>query len=158
MVRLVDDALRTRFDRAVGVGADDVVVVDPAVGTGMFLLALLRSIVETIKADQGEGAVGGMIEQALPRLVGFEAQLGPFVVAQLRLLAELADLHADVTSDMKLYVTGTLGNPYATDENLKCHFWFGRPTPKMGISRVRSPSAPQPKSPGQTPGQGIRRF
>jgi hypothetical protein len=59
-----------------------------------------------------------MIEDALKRLIGFEIQLGPFAVAQLRLLAELADLGASTSSELRMYVTDTLGNPYIEDEKL----------------------------------------
>lgn len=118
MVGFVDSALRTRFDRSKGLAAPDVTVVDPAVGTGTFLLAALRSIAETTEADQGAGAVPGMTEEALHRLIGFELQLGPFAVAQLRLLAELADLGVGTGHDLRMYVTDTLGNPYVEDEKL----------------------------------------
>jgi hypothetical protein len=67
---------------------------DPAVGTGTFLLGVLRRIADTIEHDEGEGAgaVPAAIVAALKRLVGFEMQFGPFAVAQLRLFAEVVDL------------------------------------------------------------------
>ncbi len=118
MVGFVETALRTRFGRSQGLASSDVTLVDPAVGTGTFLLAALRSIAETVEADQGAGAVGGMIEEALERLIGFELQLGPFAVAQLRLLAELADLGVTPGHELRMYVTDTLANPYIEDEKL----------------------------------------
>ncbi len=118
MTRLVEEVLLTRFGRPQGLATSDVTVIDPAVGTGTYLLAALRSIAATVEADQGAGAVPGMIESALDRLVGFELQLGPFAVAQLRLLAELADLGVAPGSDLNLYVTNTLSNPYIEDEAL----------------------------------------
>ena len=54
---------------------------DPAVGTGTFLLGVLRRIAATVTEDQGEGAVRGAIEAAAKRIVGFEIQFGPFAVA-----------------------------------------------------------------------------
>lgn len=118
MTGFVENALRTRFRRPLGLASSDVMVVDPAVGTGTFLLAALRSIAATVEGDQGAGAVAGMIEDALRRLIGFEIQLGPFAVAQLRLLAELSDLGATTASELRMYVTDTLGNPYIEDEKL----------------------------------------
>lgn len=118
MIRFVETALRRRFALTQGLAAADVTVVDPAVGTGTFLLAALRSIAETVEADQGAGAVPGMIEEALQRLIGFEIQLGPFAVAQLRLLAELADLGISTGHELRMYVTDTLANPYIEDEEL----------------------------------------
>lgn len=54
MVNLVDEALRgPLFERPAGFAASDVVVADPAVGTGTFLLGVLRRIAETVEEDQG---------------------------------------------------------------------------------------------------------
>ena len=120
MVRLVDDALRSdqRFGLSDGLASPDVTVADPATGTGTFLLGVLRRIAEAAEADQGPGAVPGVVEAALSRLVGFEIQFGPFAVAQLRILAELQSLLDDpnATPSMRLFVTDTLGNPYVEEE------------------------------------------
>ena len=118
MVRLVDEALRSpgRFGVAEGLASADVTLADPAVGTGTYLLGVLRQIAETTESDQGAGAVPGVIRDALRRIIGFELQFGPFAVAQLRLLAEVADLlkaKGGVPADLRLrlYITDTLGNP-----------------------------------------------
>ena len=120
MVRLVDEALQSdeRFGLSEGLGSADVTIADPATGTGTFLLGVLRRIAETTGADQGPGAVPGVVEAALSRLIGFEIQFGPFAVAQLRILAELKSLLDDpgATPTMRLFVTDTLGNPYAEEE------------------------------------------
>ena len=122
MVRLVDEALRSdqRFGLAEGLASSHVTVVDPATGTGTYLLGVLRRIAEATEADQGPGAVPGVVEAAVSRLIGFEVQFGPFAVAQLRILAELQSLLDDpnVTPPMRLFVTDTLGNPYVEEEHL----------------------------------------
>jgi hypothetical protein len=125
MVNLVDEALRgPLFERATGFAATDVVVADPAVGTGTFLLGVLRRIASTVSDDQGPGAVRGVIEAAANRLIGFELQFGPFAVAQLRIVAEM---HALMTTpkastalipDLQLFITDTLGNPFIEEETL----------------------------------------
>jgi hypothetical protein len=122
MVRLVDDALRdpARFGLPEGLASADVTLADPAVGTGTYLLGVLRRIADIAKAD-GAGTVPGVIRAALARIIGFELQFGPFAVAQLRLLAEVAELlrvKGTVPEDvrLRLYVTDTLGNPYAEEE------------------------------------------
>lgn len=118
MVRLVDDALRSpdRFGLAAGLASPDVTLADPAVGTGTFLLGVLRRIAETVEFDQGAGAVPAVIEASLKRLIGFEMQFGPFAVAQLRLLAEIVDLTdgdpaKTDASALRLYVADTLADP-----------------------------------------------
>lgn len=120
MVNLVDEALRgPLFERAAGFAAPDVVVADPAVGTGTFLLGVLRRIAATVNDDQGPGAVRGAIEAAAKRLIGFELQFGPFAVAQLRLIAELQALMGKPPlPELRLYITDTLGNPFIEEERL----------------------------------------
>lgn len=118
MVALADEALRspTRFGLARGLAAPEVTLADPAVGTGTFLLAVLRKIAATIEGDEGAGAVPGRIKEALRRLIGFEIQFGPFAVAQLRLLAEVVDLEhipagAATAAELRLYIADTLADP-----------------------------------------------
>lgn len=121
MVRLVDEALRAGdlFNQSSGLASPDVIVADPAVGTGTFLLGVLRRIAATIEADQGAGAIPAAIQAASSRLIGFELQFGPFAVAQLRLLAEMHALMKSAhTPEVRLFITDTLGNPYAEEERL----------------------------------------
>ena len=140
MVGLVDQALRSpaRFGLHRGLAANDVTLADPAVGTGTFLLGVLRRIAETIEAEEGPGARPVAIREALKRLVGFEMQFGPFAVAQLRLFAEVVDLTtpADGTgkpladaSHLRLYVADTLADP---DEETA---WI--PTSLAGLAQSR---------------------
>ena len=122
MIQLVDEALRDPqlFGRPMGLADADVRIGDPAVGTGTYLLGVLRRIASTVEEDQGRGAVPGAIEAAVKRLIGFEIQFGPFAVAQLRLSAEIQSLmgvEAGSGGNLpqpRLYVTDTLGDPYAT--------------------------------------------
>jgi hypothetical protein len=125
MIRLVDDALRQHFGRNAGLAAPDVTVADPAVGTGTFLLGVLRRIAANVEEDQGVGAVPQAIESAIGRLVAFEMQLGPFAVAQLRVYAELMELIGKPPRTApRMFVTDTLGNPYAEVETLGS--WYGK--------------------------------
>ncbi len=125
MVRLVDECLRgPLFERAGGLASPDVTIADPAVGTGTFLLGVLRSIAATVRDDQGPGAVRGAIAAAAKRVVGFELQFGPFAVAQLRLIAEMQALMKTAAQplppvpDLQLFITDTLGNPFVEEESL----------------------------------------
>ena len=119
MIRLVDDALREYFGRSAGLAAPDVTLADPAVGTGTFILGVLRRIAADVASDQGEGAVPQAIESAIDRLIAFELQLGPFAVAQLRVYAELMEsIGKPPRAVPRMFVTDTLGNPYAEVEEL----------------------------------------
>lgn len=113
MVRLVDDVLRgPRFGQTAGLASPTVTVADPATGTGTFVLGVLRAIAERVRTDEGAGAMKAAIEAAVRRIVAFELQLGPFAVAQLRILAELVELTGSTPAAApRMFVTNTLGNP-----------------------------------------------
>ncbi|WP_375381612.1 type ISP restriction/modification enzyme [uncultured Sphingomonas sp.] len=117
MVRLCDEALKSpaRFDRHKGLADPMVQIADPAVGSGTFLLALLRHIAGTIEAEQGKPAVGPAMAEVAKRLFGFELQFGAYAVAELRLMAEMIDLNA--AGLPRLFVTDTLSDPHATFES-----------------------------------------
>lgn len=118
MVGLVDEVLRSsRFGQHAGLAAPSVTVADPATGTGTFLLGVLRKIAATVKEDEGQGSVKGAINAAIKRLIGFEIQLGPFAVAQLRILAEIVELTgAPPKIPARMFVTNTLDNPHEDNE------------------------------------------
>ena len=134
MVDMCEEALRTRFDRPLGFADSSVKVVDPAVGTGTYLLGILERIKETVTARDGEGSVPAQVQAALDRIAGFELQFGPFAVAQLRLLAEIAKLTErkpkEVSDEeLRLYVADTLADP---DEGSA---WIPRTLKELGESR-----------------------
>lgn len=113
MVRLVDEALKMpAFGQHAGIASPNVTIADPATGTGTFVLGILRQIAAIVTADEGAGAVKGALEAAINRLIAFEIQLGPFAVAQLRILAEFVALTgAPPKSAIRMFVTDTLGDP-----------------------------------------------
>jgi hypothetical protein len=116
MVRLCDEALRSskRFGIPQGLASNQVHVADPAMGSGTYLLAILRAIAESVEKDEGAGAVPGAISAAAKRIYGFELQFGAYAVAELRLLAEMIALDAEGAPG--LFVTDTLSDPYADIE------------------------------------------
>ena len=118
MVRLTEEALVTRLGKAKGFRDDAVVTVDPAMGTGTYLLTILERAAEQAAAHDGPGAVPGALAEVAKRLVGFELQMGPYAVAELR-TADLLNLHGATKSGaLNLYVTNTLDDPHAGDAEL----------------------------------------
>ncbi|TAM96706.1 MAG: DNA methyltransferase, partial [Rhodanobacteraceae bacterium] len=114
MVRWTDEVLRgPAYHLPQGLASPQVQLVDPATGTGTYLLGVLRYVAKQVRSDQGEGAVAGYLHAALKRIAGFEMQLGPYAVAQLRLHAEILELTGTAPDHTPhLFVTDTLGNPY----------------------------------------------
>lgn len=121
MARLVDEVLSSpkRFGLAEGISASDVVIADPAVGTGTFMLGILRRIADRVRENEGEGSVPAAINDALAHIVAFEMQLGPFAVAQLRIIAEIQELTDQLPSQsLRMFVTNTLGDPDIEEETI----------------------------------------
>lgn len=113
MTRLVDQALRDRLGRPLGLAADGVTVVDPAMGTGAYVLEVLEHIAATVEREEGEGAVPARMTQAAQRVAGIEKQTGPFAVAELRVSETLARHQARAPRDgLRLYLADSLEDPF----------------------------------------------
>lgn len=119
MTRLTDQVLRSRLNRAEGLATDGVMIVDPAMGTGAYVLDVLESVAQTVAADQGLGAVPARLGETAERLVGIEKQTGPFAVAEMR-VAEALRRHSAPTprTGVRLYVADTLDDPFAEQARL----------------------------------------
>ena len=126
-------------------------VADPAVGTGTFLLGVLRQIAATVEDDEGPGAVRGAIEAAVKRLIAFELQFGPFAVAQLRLMAEMQSLMGMPLPDLRMFVTDTLGNPFIEEEQLGQIY---EPIANRGRKRTSQADEPDHRRDRKSPVQG----
>ena len=109
-VRLAGELLKTRFGKPLAFADDDVVVLDPAAGTGTYPLAVLDHAAEIVRDYLGPGAVPGKLRSLADRLHAFELLVGPYSVAHLRLTQSLREAGvADKTP--KVYLTDTLESP-----------------------------------------------
>ncbi|GIF49195.1 hypothetical protein Afe04nite_37340 [Asanoa ferruginea] len=124
VVNFVDDVLRTRFDRSWGFAADDVVVVDPAMGTGTFLVEVLRRVAEAAEAKQGRGARAARVRQFFrERLVGFEIQAGPYAVAELRLHEAMrTEFRTELPPSELRFLTDALEDPVRQQGRLRAGY------------------------------------
>ncbi|MFI5706894.1 type ISP restriction/modification enzyme [Kribbella sp. NPDC051620] len=112
MTRFVDDVLRTRLGRSMGFAEKDVIVVDPAMGTGSFLAEVIDTVATTIAADEGLGAVAPHLRELSNRLIGFENQAAPYAVAELRIHSLLKKRHrAEVPAHERRFLADTLDDP-----------------------------------------------
>jgi hypothetical protein len=118
MVRLTDEVLTTRLG-VQGFSDEKVLTIDPAMGTGTFIQAVIQRAADQISKANGPGMVRGLVSDLAKRLIGFELQTGPFAVAELRASDLLRKLNATPPKEgMHLYVTDTLDDPYAEIEQL----------------------------------------
>lgn len=114
MVRFVDEILKEKVRKRRGFAADDVFVVDPAMGAGTFLVEVLENASETLRKERRSSAVPASHLRELfgRRLVGFELQAAPFAVAELRLHAALKNrYHVELPREEPRFLTNALDNP-----------------------------------------------
>ncbi len=122
MTGALDRALRENLGRAQGLRDPDVTILDPATGTGTFLLGIADRV-RTLTEAEGAGA--GMAALALQnlagRMFGFELLVGPYAVAHYRLHhtlraprpAEEEQAPALELPRIGVYLTDTLAEPSA---------------------------------------------
>ena len=113
-VRLIDDLLVHRLGKPLGFADPGVVTLDPAVGTGTYLLGVIEQALGRVKAEQGVGAVAGQATTLAKNLYGFELLVGPYAVSELRVSRALRDNGATLPADgTHIYLTDTLESPHA---------------------------------------------
>ncbi len=113
-VRLIDDLLVNHLDKPLGFADPGVVTLDPAVGTGTYLLGVIEHALNRIEIEQGSGAVPGQARVLAENLYGFELMVGPYAVAELRVSHALRDRGAVLPKEgTHIYLTDTLERPDA---------------------------------------------
>ena len=112
-VRLVDALLRDRFKKKLGFAEGDVATLDPAVGTGTYLLGIVEHALERVRTLEGNGAIIGRAESLAKQLYGFEIMVGPYSVSALRLTRMIHDYGARVPRQgVGICLTNTLESPH----------------------------------------------
>ncbi|MDA8262936.1 MAG: N-6 DNA methylase [Actinomycetota bacterium] len=113
-VALVTDLLVTNLGKALGTVDDDVVLLDPACGTGTYLLAAFANGVARVRERFGPGAVGPRATLAACNFHGFELLIGPYAVAHLRFAQQTLTAGGKLPDDgVHIYLTDTLDSPHA---------------------------------------------
>lgn len=113
-VRLVDDILVNRLGKRLGFADPDVVTLDPAAGTGTYLVGVIEHALGRVRAEQGPGAVPGQATALAANIYGFENMVGPFAVTELRVTRALRDRGATLPEGgPHTYLTDTLESPHA---------------------------------------------
>lgn len=117
-VRLLDTILKSRFGRTQGLGSEDVNILDPAVGTGAYPLAVARHVLDSSQTPQQDARSLGK------RLFGFELLMGSYSVAHLRLTQALESHGAGLEDGVQVYLTNTLTDPGTISaENDQIEIW-----------------------------------
>ncbi|MXV82282.1 N-6 DNA methylase [Candidatus Poribacteria bacterium] len=112
IVRSVDSLLKTELNRPDGLADDGTLILDPATGTGGFLLAVLDHIRESVTETYGTGEWIQYINAALvKRIFGFELLVAPYTIAHLKLSLFLQAQGWRADERLRIYLTNTLENP-----------------------------------------------
>jgi Type ISP C-terminal specificity domain/N-6 DNA Methylase len=120
----IDRLLRDELGCKRGFADENVVVLDPACGTGAYLLEVLRYAAAQLK-EEGAGATlaAKLLDAVCRRFIGFEILTAPFVISQLQLYLLLSRLGAapDEKHRPAVFLTNALTGWQGPDQ-LKLNF------------------------------------
>ena len=123
-VAKIDRLLRDELGCSRGFADERVVVLDPACGTGAYLIEVLRHMARQL-TDEGSQAMmaAQLLDAMCRRFIGFEVLTAPFVVAQLQLylLLSQAGAEPDATHRPAVFLTNALTGWHGP-EQLKLNF------------------------------------
>lgn len=121
MVGALDRALRDNLGTQ-GLRDEAVTILDPATGTGTFLLGIAERVRDQVTADEGGPAASMALRGLASRMFAFELLVGPYAVAHYRLHHALRNRPADEgevgdqpvdSPRLGIYLADTLSNPAA---------------------------------------------
>lgn len=129
IVRGVDHIVRTAFSKEQGLADKSVNILDPATGTGTFLMSAIQQIYWSVK-QKNEALGDEMVQREFNQIVqdhilknfyGFELLIAPYAIAHLKLTLEIERLgfNFKMTEDdddpdndrFKVYLANTLDDP-----------------------------------------------
>ena len=136
IIKSVDWLLRHRFNKAKGLADESVHLLDPATGTGTFLMSAIQEIYANIKKENS--SLGDeMVKREFNRVVlshilkhfyGFELLIAPYAIAHLKLTLEVERLGFDFANSkddndkdndrFKVYLANTLDDPNKPPQKL----------------------------------------
>lgn len=129
IVKSVDWLLRNKFDKAKGLADESVNLLDPATGTGTFLMSAIQEIHSNVKKENialGDEMVTRefnkvVLSHILKHFYGFELLIAPYAIAHLKLTLEVERLGFDFAltrndgdpdnDRFKVYLANTLDDP-----------------------------------------------
>jgi type I restriction-modification system DNA methylase subunit len=128
MVRSVDILLKEKFNKPLGLADPEVMILDPACGTGTFLLWIFQLIHQRFQENSDaltEGLEdrswsGYVKERLLPRIFGFELLMAPYAICHLKLGLFLEETGYSFEGGKRLgvYLTNTLDEALHKSESL----------------------------------------
>ncbi len=141
IVRSVDFILKEKFGKEKGLADESVHLLDPATGTGTFLMSAIQQIHSAVQKQNntlGPEMVTKefnrvVVDHILKHFYGFELLVAPYAIAHLKLTLLLEDLGFDFEmakgdgdkDRLKVYLANTLDDPNAYQKQAKATTDFG---------------------------------
>ena len=110
-VRLIDGLLVNRLGKPDGFADVGVTTIDPATGTGTYLLGIIEHSLRQIADKYGIGAPDNYAERLARNLYGFELMVGPYAVTETRVTNALHGYNNTSSDGAQIYLTDTLESP-----------------------------------------------
>jgi hypothetical protein len=124
--RVINRLLVDVFQRRYGLADEGIEILDPAVGTGTYLVSALGEGCRHMRRAMGETAVPKAATHLGSHLHGFEIQVGPYAVAHYRLATAIQEYQGQPAGRLPIYLTDTLTPSYGQPVGFK--FGHGLPT------------------------------
>ncbi|TRU33300.1 MAG: DNA methyltransferase [Microcystis aeruginosa Ma_MB_F_20061100_S20] len=128
IVRSVDELIKDKFNKPLGIADPEVMILDPACGTGTFLLWVFQLIHKRFEENPkaltkglaDKSWSGYVSERLLPRIFGFELLMAPYAICHLKLGLFLEETGYQFESGKRLgvYLTNTLDDSVKKSETL----------------------------------------
>ena len=137
IVRSVDALLKTALHKPDGLADDSALILDPATGTGGFLLAVLNHISEYITTTYGAGIWNRYINdpQLVQRLFGFEILVAPYTIAHLKVSLFLRAQGWGAAERLRVYLTNTLEEPVEKEQSIFAEFISNEANAAVSVKR-----------------------
>lgn len=113
-VRLVAKLLAEHFDAEFSFVDDKVITLDPACGTGTYILTAIKHGLDQISNLRGKGMKVSAATNAAANIHAFEILVSPYAVAHLRLTQQILSEGGTLPENgVHVYLSDTLESPYA---------------------------------------------
>ena len=138
IVRSVDALLKTALQKPDGLADMDTLILDPATGTGGFLMEVLHHIHRHVIDTDGSAAWAPYVNTSLAeRLFGFELLVAPYTIAHLN-LSRFLQAHGWTGTDTErihIYLTNTLEEPIEREGHIFEEFLTDEANAAVSVKR-----------------------
>ena len=138
IVRSVDALLKTALQKRDGLADTDALILDPATGTGGFLMEVLTHIRQHVIEIDGAAAWAPYVNTSLvERLFGFELLVAPYTIAHLN-LSRFLQAHGWTATDterLQIYLTNTLEEAVEREGHIFAEFLTDEANAAVSVKR-----------------------